>query len=122
MRPAKRWGWKSQGSPFERFAWPCVFSSPVFNSLPAEINSEDIRYALFRDRAGLLCDPEDAAEFLAQCLHILSDLVIGDFGIDLGRGDPFVPQHLADRFQRHALRKRDRRGKGMPGHVDRGVE
>ena len=36
MRPAKRWGWKSQGSPFERFAWPCVFSSPVFNSLPAE--------------------------------------------------------------------------------------
>ena len=33
--------------------------------LPAEINSEDIRYALFRDRAGLLCDLEDAAEFLA---------------------------------------------------------
>lgn len=33
-----------------------------------------------------------------------------------------VPQHLADRFQRHALRKRDRRGKGMPGDVDRGVE
>ena len=86
MRPAKRWGWKSQGSPFERFAWPCVFSSPVFNSLPAEINSEDIRYALFRDRAGLLCDLEDAAEFLAQCLHILSDLVVGDAGIDLGRG------------------------------------
>ena len=87
-----------------------------------EINSEDIRYALFRDRAGLLCDLEDAAEFLAQCLHILSDLVIGDFSVDLGRGDPFVPQHLADRFQRHALRKRDRRGKGMPGHVDRRVE
>ena len=36
MRPAKRWGWKSQGSPFERFAWPCVFPSPAFNSLPAE--------------------------------------------------------------------------------------
>ena len=55
----------TQGSPFGRFAWPCVFSSPAFNSLPAEINSEDIRYALFRDRAGLLCDLEDAAEFLA---------------------------------------------------------
>ena len=112
----------TQGSPFGRFAWPCVFSSPAFNSLPAEINSEDIRYALFRDRAGLLCDLEDAAEFLAQCLHILSDLVIGDFSVDLGRGDPFVPQHLADRFQRHALRKRDRRGKGMTRHMNRRVE
>ena len=77
---------------------------------------------IFRDCAGLLRDLEDAAEFIAQCLHILSDLVIGDFSVDLGRGDPFVPQHLADRFQRHALRKRDRRGKGMPGHVDRRVE
>ena len=44
MRPAKRWGWKSQGSPFERFAWPCVFSSPAFNSLPAEINY-GVRYS-----------------------------------------------------------------------------
>ena len=25
-----------QGSPFGRFAWPCVFPSPAFNSLPAE--------------------------------------------------------------------------------------
>ena len=33
-----------QGSPFERFAWPCVFSSPVFNSLPAEINY-GVRYS-----------------------------------------------------------------------------
>ena len=24
----------TQGSPFGRFAWPCVFSSPAFNSLP----------------------------------------------------------------------------------------
>ena len=55
----------TQGSPLGRFAWPCVFPSPAFNFLPAEINSEDIRYALFRDRAGLLCDLEDAAEFLA---------------------------------------------------------
>ena len=77
---------------------------------------------IFRDCAGLLRDLEDAAEFLAQCLHILSDLVIGDFSVDLGRGDPFVPQHLADRFQRYALRERNRRGEGMPREVDRGVE
>ena len=79
-------------------------------------------YTIFRDCAGLLRDLEDAVEPLAQCRHILSDFIVGNSGIDLGRGDPFVPQHLADRFQRHALRKRDRRGKGMPGHVDRGVE
>ena len=26
----------TQGSPFGRFAWPCLFPSPAFNSLPAE--------------------------------------------------------------------------------------
>ena len=26
----------TQGSPLGRFAWPCVFPSPAFNSLPAE--------------------------------------------------------------------------------------
>ena len=26
----------TQGSPFGRFAWPCVFPSPAFNSLSAE--------------------------------------------------------------------------------------
>ena len=70
----------------------------------------------------LLCDFEDAIEFLAQCRHIPADLVIGDLGVDLGRGDPFMSQHLADRFQRYTLRKRDRCGKGMPRHVDRRVE
>ena len=69
-------------------------------------------YTIFRDCAGLLHDFEDAVEFLAQRRHILSDLVIGD----LGRGDPFMSQHLADGFQRYALRKRDRRGEGVP-HV-----
>ena len=34
----------TQGSPLGRFAWPCVFSSPVFNSLPAEINY-GVRYS-----------------------------------------------------------------------------
>ena len=77
---------------------------------------------IFRDCAGLLRDLEDAAEFLAQCLHILSDLVIGDFSVDLGRGDPFVPQHLADRFQRYTLCERNRRSEGMPRHVDRRIE
>ena len=69
-------------------------------------------YTIFRDCAGLLRDFEDAVEFLAQCCHILSDLVIGD----LGRGDPFMSQHLAEGFQRYALRKRNRRGEGVP-HV-----
>ena len=77
---------------------------------------------IFRDCAGLLRDLEDAAEFLAQCLHILSDLVIGDFSVDLGRGDAFMPQHLADGLQRYALRERDRCGKSMPRAMDRGVE
>ena len=33
-----------QGSPLGRFAWPCIFPSPVFNSLPAEINY-GVRYS-----------------------------------------------------------------------------
>ena len=61
-----------------------------------------------------MCDLEDTVQLLAQRRHILPDLVIGDFSIDLGRGDPFMSQHLADGFQRYALRKRDRRGEGMP--------
>ena len=73
---------------------------------------------IFRDCAGLLRDLEDAAEFLAQCLHILSDLVIGDFSVDLGRGDMFMSRHLTDRFQRYALRKRNRRGEGMTRHEE----
>ena len=72
---------------------------------------------IFRDRAGLLCDLEDTVQFLAQCRHILSDLVVGDFSVDLGRGDMFMPQHLRYGFQRYALRKRNRRSEGMPSHV-----
>ena len=33
-----------------------------------------------------------------------------------------MPQHLADRFQRYALRQRDRRCKGMATRVRRGIE
>ena len=70
----------------------------------------------------LLCEFEDTIEFLAQYRHILSDPIIGDAGIDLGRSDPFMPQHLADCFQRYALRERNRRGECVPRHVDCGVE
>ena len=101
-----------QGSPLGRFAWPCGFSAPAINSLPVE-NYMNIR---------LLCDFEDAIEFLAQCRHIPADLVIGNLGVDLGRGDMFMSQHLADWFQRYALRERNRRGEGMPGHVHRRIE
>ena len=31
----------TQGSPFGRFAWPCVFSSPAINSLSAHIYITD---------------------------------------------------------------------------------
>ena len=51
-----------------------------------------------------------------------ADLVVSDARIDLSRSDPFMSQHLADRFQRYALRERDRRGEGVPRHVHRRVE
>ena len=79
-------------------------------------------YTISRDTAGLLHDLENAVEFLAQYRHILSNPIIGDASIDLGRGDMFVPQHLADSFQRNALRERNRRGEGMPRHVHRRIE
>ena len=47
-----------------------------------------------RGTAGLLRDLEDAVEFPTQCCHILSDLVIGNFSVDLGRGDMFCPSIL----------------------------
>ena len=62
------------------------------------------------------------SNFSAQCRHILSDLVVGDLGVNLGRGDMFMSQHLRYGFQRYALRERDRRGKCMPAHVDRRIE
>ena len=75
-----------------------------------------------RGTAGLPRDLEDAVEFPAQCRHILSDLVIGNFSVDLGRGDMFMSQHLADGFQRYALRERNCRGESMPRHVHRRIE
>ena len=104
-----------------RMALRISISGDKFPASGKELQGYSI-YTIFRDNAGLLRDLENAVEFLAQHRHILSDLIVGDFSIDLGRGDMFVPQHLADRFQRYALRERDRRGEGMPRDVDRGVE
>ena len=83
---------------------------------------KEIMWYSIQNRTGLLRNLEDAVEFLAQCRHILSDFIVGNSGIDLGRGDAFMPQHLADRFQRYALRERNRLGEGMPRAMDRGVE
>ena len=72
---------------------------------------------LFFNFPDLLCDTENPVEFLGEGIHILSNLVIGDASINLGCGDPLMPQHLADCFQRDTLRKRDRRSESMPFHV-----
>ena len=40
------------------------------------------------------------SNFSAQCRHILSDLVVGDLGVNLGRGDMFMSQHLRYGIQR----------------------
>ena len=102
-------------------------TSPGSLRLHIEITCDYITLQIYmrpakRQRTGLLRNLEDAVEFLAQCRHILSDFIVGNSGIDLGRGDAFMPQHLADGLQRYALRKRDRCGKGMPRAMDRGVE
>ena len=71
---------------------------------------------------GLLCDPEDTIQFFAQSRHIPADLVVSDARIDLSRGDPFVPQHLADCLQRYALSKRSRRREGVPSRMHGRIE
>ena len=40
----------------------------------------------------------------------------------MSRGDPFLSQHLADGFQRYALRERNRCGESMPRHVHCWIE
>ena len=65
-------------------------------------------------------------EFIRQLyfehLHLTVDHRLGNLRIGLRRGDAFMPQHLRYGFQRYALRERDRRGKCMPGHMDRRIE
>ena len=77
---------------------------------------------LFFNSPDLLCNTENPVEFLGESIHILSNPVIGDAGINLSRGDPFMPQHFRNGFQRYTLRQRNRRSKCMSCHVHRGVE
>ena len=77
---------------------------------------------LYFDFPDLLCNTENPVEFLGEGIHILSNLVIGDAGIDLSRGNPFMPQHLADCFQRYTLCQRNRCSESMSRHVHRRVE
>ena len=110
MRPAKRQRWKYARLALRaiRMALRISISGDKF---PA--GGKRLWYSI-QNRTGLLRNLEDAVEFLAQCRHILSDFIVGNSGIDLGRGDAFMPQHLADGLQRYALRERDRCGKSMP--------
>ena len=86
---------------------------------PGEYDDDDKMYDHIIDINGYYLEDERMNLSIQLSNPIL---VIGDLGVDLGRGDPFMSQHLADRFQRYTLRKRDRCGKGMPRHVDRRVE
>lgn len=57
-------------------------------------------YTISGDTAGLGRDLENAVNILAQWCPILAYLVDGDACVDLGCGDPFMSQHLADCLQR----------------------
>ena len=70
----------------------------------------------------LLRHPEFVADSRLQILHVPLYLVVGDFGVNLRRGDMFVPQHLRYRFDGYALREADRRGERVPSPVRGGFE
>ena len=55
-------------------------------------------------------------EAFRKTLHVTVELRMGDGRINLRSPYILMPQPLADRFDRHSLRKRDRRGEGVP-HV-----
>lgn len=52
----------------------------------------------------------------------MTDLVVGDFGVNLCGGDVFVSEHLADRLQGNTLREGDRGRKSVPCLVHRRIE
>ena len=100
-----------QGSPFGRFAWPCVFPSPAFNSLPAERDYRDISdffvlkgetiYAVltwlrivFPNCLLFLYSHKFIRQLLLEHLHLPVDHRLGHLRIGLRRGDAFVSQHL----------------------------
>ena len=119
-----------QGSPLGRFAWPCGFSSPAFNSLPAERDYRDISdffvlkcetiYAVltwlrivFPNCLLFLYSHKFIRQLLLEHLHLPVDHRLGHLRIGLRRGDAFMSQHLRERFQRHTVHQADRRGVGM---------
>lgn len=50
----------------------------------------------------------------------MTDLVVGDFGVNLCGGDVFVSEHLADRLQGNTLREGDRGRKSVPSLMQHG--
>lgn len=53
-------------------------------------------------------------EAFREPLHVTVEFRVGDGRINLRSPYILMPQQLADRFDRHSLRKRDRRGEGVP--------
>lgn len=121
--------------PLGRFAWPCGFSAPAFNSLPAERDYKDISdffafkgetiYAVltwfrivFPNSPLFLYSHEFIRQLLFEHLHFPIDHRLGDLGVGLRRGDAFMSQHLRERFQRYAVHQADRRGIGVASLVE----
>ena len=69
-----------------------------------------------------LCYRELFSDLLAQGIHVTTNLIVGDFGVNLCGGDVFVSEHLADRLQGDTLREGDRGREGVPGRVHRRIE
>ena len=61
---------------------------------------------------------EASCQFLLEHLHLPVDHRLGNLRIGLRRGDAFMPQHLRERLQRHAVHQADRRGIGMTCNVE----
>lgn len=60
-------------------------------------------------------------EAFREPLHVTVEFRVGDGRINLRSPYVLMSQQLADRFDRHSLRKRDRRGEGVPGRMERDV-
>lgn len=58
---------------------------------------------------------------IAQCrrqlIHLIIDGLIHNTGVDLSGADLCVPEHFADRFERHAVGERDGRRKRVAREV-----
>ena len=56
----------------------------------------------------------ERTEILCEVFHVLADFVVCDSGVDLGRLDIGMAQHLADRLDRHTLTECHRRCESVP--------